>query len=197
MFNLFKTKEPEEKNNLSLIAVASILIHSAKIDEEFTDKEKKIIKSALIEMGAEIDKVDKIMEESEKKEKDSSQILTFTREIKNIDSKISRGYLTSELKGKIYDKSPWLDFMPLYDSDSRELPRLIKTLGGEAWHPKRKDINKDMIKISHVEGLPVNVWTVNEKYEMLRMIEYGVDGIITDYPLRLKKLCEENGINWF
>ena len=117
------------------------------------------------------------------------------REIKNIDSKISRGYLTSELKGKIYDKSPWLDFMPLYDSDSRELPRLIKTLGGKAWHPKRKDINKDMVRISHEENLPVNVWTVNEKYEMLRMIEYGVDGIITDYPLRLKKLCEDNGIN--
>ena len=119
------------------------------------------------------------------------------REIKNIDSKISRGYLTSEIKGKIYDKSPWLDFMPLYDSDSRELPRLIKTLGGKAWHPKRKDIDKDMVRISHEEGLPVNVWTVNEKYEMLRMIEYGVDGIITDYPLRLKKLCEKEGVDWF
>ena len=119
------------------------------------------------------------------------------REIKNINHQISRAYLTSELKGKVYDKSPWLDFMPLYDSDSRELPRLIKTLGGEAWHPKHKDINKDMVRISHEEGLPVNVWTVNEKYEMLRMIEYGVDGIITDYPLRLKKLCEKEGINWF
>ena len=119
------------------------------------------------------------------------------REIKNINHQTSRAYLTSELKGKVYDKSPWLDFMPLYDSDSRELPRLIKTLGGEAWHPKHKDINKDMVRISHEEGLPVNVWTVNEKYEMLRMIEYGVDGIITDYPLRLKKLCEKEGINWF
>ena len=87
--------------------------------------------------------------------------------------------------------------MPLYDSDSRELPRLIKTLGGKAWHPGRKDIDKDMVRISHEEGLPVNVWTVNEKYEMLRMIEYGVDGIITDYPLRLKELCEKEGVNWF
>ncbi len=119
------------------------------------------------------------------------------REIKNIDSKISRAYLTSELKGKVYDKSPWLDLMPLYDSESRELPRLIKTLGGKAWNPKRKDIDKDMIRISHEEGLAVNVWTVNEKYEMFKMIEYGVDGIITDYPLRLKKLCEDEGINWF
>ncbi len=119
------------------------------------------------------------------------------KEIKNIDPKISRAYITSDLKGIVNNRSPWLDFIPLYDSDSRELPRLIKTLGGKAWHPKSKDINKDMVRISHEEGLAVNVWTVNEKYEMFKMIEYGVDGIITDYPLRLKKLCEDEGINWF
>jgi uncharacterized tellurite resistance protein B-like protein len=84
MFNLFKKNEPEKKNNLSLIAVASLLIHSAKIDENFTDKERKIIKNALIEMGAEVEKIDEIIEESEKKEKDSNQILDFTRKIKNI-----------------------------------------------------------------------------------------------------------------
>jgi len=84
MFNLFKKDEAEKKNNLSLIAVASLLIHSAKIDENFTDKEKKIIKNALIEMGAEVEKIDEIIEESEKREKDSNQILDFTREIKNI-----------------------------------------------------------------------------------------------------------------
>ena len=85
MFNLFKKNETEKKDNLSLIAIASLLIHSAKIDENFTEKEKKIIKNALIEMGANIDEVDKIIEESEKKEKDSNQILEFTREIKNIN----------------------------------------------------------------------------------------------------------------
>ena len=85
MFNLFKKNEYEKKNNLSLIAVASLLIHSAKIDENFSDKEKKIIKSALIEMGAEVEKIDEIIEESEKREKDSNQILDFTREIKNIN----------------------------------------------------------------------------------------------------------------
>ena len=84
MFDLFKKDEPEKKNNLSLIAVASLLIHSAKIDENFTEKEKKIIKSALIEMGAKFDEIDEIIEESEKREKDSNQILDFTREIKNI-----------------------------------------------------------------------------------------------------------------
>tara|TARA_B100001250_G_scaffold2195_1_gene1931 strand:- start:235 stop:672 length:438 start_codon:yes stop_codon:yes gene_type:complete len=85
MFNLFKKEDSKENNNISLIAVASILIHSAKIDEKFTEKERKIIKKALIEMGAQTEKIDEIMEESEKKEKDSNQILDFTREVKSID----------------------------------------------------------------------------------------------------------------
>ncbi|MFL2886964.1 MAG: TerB family tellurite resistance protein [Candidatus Pelagibacter sp.] len=85
MFNLFKKNENDEKNDLSLVSVASILIHSAKIDENFTDKEKNIIKNALIEMGAEVEKVDKIIKESEKREQDSNQILDFTKDIKNID----------------------------------------------------------------------------------------------------------------
>ena len=85
MFNLFKKNEIDKKDNLSLIAITSILIHSAKIDENFTDKEKEIIKKAFIEMGANADEIDDIIEEAEKKEKDSNQILDFTREIKNID----------------------------------------------------------------------------------------------------------------
>ena len=43
----------------------------------------------------------------------------------------------------------------------------------------------------------VNTWTVNRENDMMRMIEYGVDGIFTDYPLRLKQLCEKENIKWF
>ena len=85
MFNLFKKKETEEKNNSSLIAVASLLIHAAKIDQNFTDKENKIVQKALIEMGADEKDVVKIMKEAENIEKDSNQILNFTREIKNVN----------------------------------------------------------------------------------------------------------------
>jgi len=85
MFNLFKKKEKDEENNLSIMAVASLLVHSAKIDENYTDKEKKIIQEALIEMGASIKNISTIIEEAEKREKDSNQILEFTREIKNIN----------------------------------------------------------------------------------------------------------------
>ena len=85
MFNLFK-KDIENKNDnnhLSLISIAALLIHSAKIDENFTEKEKNIIKKALIEMGADQNDLDKILKDAELKEKDSNQILEFTKEVKN------------------------------------------------------------------------------------------------------------------
>ena len=85
MFNIFKKEKiKEEIQNPSIIAVTCLLIHSAKIDENYTDKEKKIIKDAIIEMGANVREIDSVIQEAEEKEKDSNQILDFTREIKNI-----------------------------------------------------------------------------------------------------------------
>ena len=91
MFSLFK-KEKENKNDenhLSLTSVAALLIHSAKIDQNFTEKEKDIIKKALIEMGADENNLDEIIKDAEIKEQDSNQILEFTKEVKNknIDEK--------------------------------------------------------------------------------------------------------------
>ena len=85
MFSLFKknTEKKNDDNHLSLISIASLLIHSAKIDENFTDKERNIIKNALIEMGADQNDLDKILRDAELKEKDSNQILEFTKEVKN------------------------------------------------------------------------------------------------------------------
>ena len=85
MFKLFKNKKKIDKddNHLSLICIAALLIHSAKIDEIFTDKERVIIRNALIEMGAEKDSLDQIIKDAELREKDSNQILEFTKEVKN------------------------------------------------------------------------------------------------------------------
>ncbi len=92
MFNLFKKNKinkNKDENHLSLISVAALLIHSAKIDENFTGKERSIIKKALIEMGADENNLDEILKDAETKEKDSNQILEFTKEVKNknIDKK--------------------------------------------------------------------------------------------------------------
>ena len=91
MFSLVK-KENENKNDenhLSLTSIAALLIHSAKIDQNFTQKERDIIKKALIEMGADENNLDGIIKVAEIKEQDSNQILEFTKEVKNknIDEK--------------------------------------------------------------------------------------------------------------
>ena len=81
MFNLFSKEKEKNKDesHLSLISVAALLIHSAKIDENYTEKEKIIIRKALIEMGADQNHLDKILKDAEIREKDSNQILEFTR----------------------------------------------------------------------------------------------------------------------
>ena len=122
-------------------------------------------------------------------------------EIKNLYPEISRAYLSFlqqagiKIKNTIYNRSPWMSYLPFFEK--YELPKIIKSQGGKALHPYHKDITKKLVDISHQEDLPVNVWTVNEEYDMLKMIEYGVDGIMTDYPLRLKELCDKENINWF
>ncbi len=62
---------------------AALLIHAAKIDENYTEKEILIIKKTLIDLGVDEDKIDKVYNEAVEIEKNSNQILEFTREIKN------------------------------------------------------------------------------------------------------------------
>ena len=137
MFNLFKKNETNEKDNLSLIATASLLIHSAKIDENFTEKEKEIIKKALIEMGAQTDEIDEIVEEAEKKEKDSNQILDFTREIKKVNQD----------KKKLIIESLWKIIYSDQNADIYE-NNLMRRLSGLLYLDNKTvgDIKKKVIK---------------------------------------------------
>ena len=121
----------------------------------------------------------------------------FSLQIPNI----ARGYLSFQQKTgvkiekTIYKNSPWLDLT--LEFNEYDLPGLIKQLGGKVWCPFYRDIRKKDVEIAHNENLVVNVWTVNKENDMMRMIEYGVDAIITDYPLELKELCEKNNLKWF
>ena len=87
MFNFLKKKELKKNKNDLWIKTASLLIHAAKIDQNFTEKEKDIIKKTLIELGAEHMEVNDIIIKAEAKEEKSHQILEFTREIKNTNEK--------------------------------------------------------------------------------------------------------------
>ena len=79
--NFFKKKEKKSDNKNILIA--ALLIHAAKIDDEYTDIEKKIIKQALINLNLiKLNEVDELLKIAEEKEKKSNQIIEFTREIK-------------------------------------------------------------------------------------------------------------------
>ena len=73
-----------------LSKIAALLIHAAKIDENYTQKEKELIRKALIELGANDEKIEDILVKAEEIEKESNQILDFTKEVKNMneDSKI-------------------------------------------------------------------------------------------------------------
>ena len=69
--------------NTDLTKISALLIHAAKIDENYTDEEKKIIKKAIIDLNnISMEDAEKILKESEKIEKETNQIVEFTKEIK-------------------------------------------------------------------------------------------------------------------
>ena len=84
MINFFQNKNNDESNISKYSKIAALLIHAAKIDEVYEEKEKNIIKKTLIELGAESSNLDQFMKEALIIEGNSNQILDFTREVKNI-----------------------------------------------------------------------------------------------------------------
>ena len=85
MFKLFnKDKNKNQDNDKLSVKLAALLIHVARIDENYSSKEKDIIKKTLIELGEE-ENIEKVFNQAEEVEKNSNQILDFTREIKNKD----------------------------------------------------------------------------------------------------------------
>ena len=84
MISFFKNKKKDEPQDDSYSKIAALLIHAAKIDETYEKKEEDIIKETLIDLGAPISEIDKIMSKAIIVEDNSNQILDFTREIKNV-----------------------------------------------------------------------------------------------------------------
>ena len=75
--------DSNQKNELA--KVAALLIHAAKIDQNFSKNEEFIIKQTLLEIGAKKENIDQIIQEGKDMENDSNQILDFTKKVKNMD----------------------------------------------------------------------------------------------------------------
>jgi len=88
MLSIFKNQK-KNSNNI-FIKIASLLIHTAKIDEIYTDKEREIIKKTIRNLGIQENEIEKILVEAENIESQSNQIIEFTKDIKklNEDDKI-------------------------------------------------------------------------------------------------------------
>jgi uncharacterized tellurite resistance protein B-like protein len=78
-FKKKKNKNPDNKN----VLIIALLIHAAKIDENYTENEKKIIKKVIIDLNkTDSNQADELLKLAEKKEEESNQIIEFTKEIK-------------------------------------------------------------------------------------------------------------------
>ena len=82
----FKKDSINDKND-ELVKIAALLIHTAKIDEDYSTKEVEIIKQALLKLGADNKDIDKTIKKAEEMEENSNQILDFTKEIKTLEEK--------------------------------------------------------------------------------------------------------------
>ena len=125
--NIFKNKKESPKNNN--ILVAALLIHAAKIDENYTEKEREIIKKTIEEISNNNIKAKDIIEDAEKLDNDSNQILDFTKTVKNLEENLKIKLIETLWKIIYSDKS-----VDLYEASlMRRLAGLLyidsKTLG--------------------------------------------------------------------
>ena len=89
--------------------------------------------------------------------------------------------------------SPWLAGLDLRTVDG-SLPRLVKAAGCRTWSPFWRDVTEAAVVESHALGLAVLPWTVDDPRDMARLIDLGVDGLITDYPDRARRVMADKGL---
>ena len=89
--------------------------------------------------------------------------------------------------------SPWTAGMDV-DDFGGSIPRMIKKAGGDIWSPYFRDLDAARLEEAHGLGLRVIVWTVNEVPDMHALMALGVDGIISDYPDRLREAARQRGL---
>ena len=142
MFNFLKKKESSKLQQVDIISkTASLLIHAAKIDENYTNNEKIIIEKTLVELGANKEKLNELMKRAEENEKNSNQILDFTKDIKSTDQNFKIKLIESLWKIIYSDKAS-----DIYESNlMRRLSGLLyldNKMVGDIKEKIKKNLNK-------------------------------------------------------
>lgn len=88
--------------------------------------------------------------------------------------------------------SPWTAGLHI-SGYGGSVTRMIKAAGGAVWSPYFDEVTRESVREAQQAGLKVVVWTVNDAADMARMLDLGVDGIISDYPDRLRQIAGERG----
>jgi glycerophosphoryl diester phosphodiesterase len=91
--------------------------------------------------------------------------------------------------------SPWLGGLDV-DDFGGSVPKVVYASGARVWSPHYRDVDARLVAEAHALGLVVVPWTVNEPAEMRRVLDLGVDGMISDRPDRLRSELEARGIAW-
>lgn len=89
--------------------------------------------------------------------------------------------------------SPWLAGLDV-DEFGGSVPRLVEAAGCKIWSPFFRDVTTPALAEARFLGLKTVVWTVNEPADMAALLDHGVDGIITDYPDRLRALLASRSL---
>ena len=123
--------------------------------------------------------------------------------VQKLDPKIKTAYITQfDSKQQMLNSNPKLDTLwtggPLLKNYNGPLVKMIAHLGGKFWDPQDIEVNKADVKKAHQLGLKVVVWNLSVRAKQVfdpkmirRLIQWGVDGIITDRPDKLKALMQK------
>jgi uncharacterized tellurite resistance protein B-like protein len=142
MFNFLKKKESSKLQQIDIISkTASLLIHAAKIDENYTNNEKIIIEKTLVELGANKEELNELMKRAEENEENSNQILDFTKDIKSTNQNFKIKLIESLWKIIYSDKTS-----DIYESNlMRRLSGLLyldNKMVGDIKEKIKKNLNK-------------------------------------------------------
>jgi glycerophosphoryl diester phosphodiesterase len=117
------------------------------------------------------------------------EIKRLAPEIRTVCLTIQQAGFDNVQKGR-RGPSPWTAGLDV-DELGGSVPRLVERAGCAVWSPLYGEVTADNVREAAALGLEVIPWTVNETVDMVRLIEIGVHGIITDYPDRLRQVMAD------